>query len=121
MIYLCFAAGLRVSELVGLCLEQFELNPQPAIHVIGKGRKERILPLWKETATVLKAWIAVRPNEKTTPSEIFLYSQGLAVTRSGFEYILSKHVKKTIKSIAIASKKTNFASRFTPFLRNTDT
>jgi integrase/recombinase XerD len=60
MIYLCFAAGLRVSELVGLCLEQFELNPQPAIHVIGKGRKERILPLWKETATVLKAWIAVR-------------------------------------------------------------
>jgi integrase/recombinase XerD len=105
MIYLCFAAGLRVSELVGLCLEQFELNPQPTIHVIGKGRKERILPLWKETATVLKAWIAVRPNKKTTPSEIFLNSQGLAMTRSGFEYILSKHVKKSLQALPSLAKK----------------
>lgn len=92
MLHLCFAAGLRVSELVGLNLNQLELSLQPTIHVIGKGRRERVLPLWKETATVLRAWITIRPNVTTTP-EIFLNAQGRAMTRSGFEYILSKHVK----------------------------
>lgn len=105
MIYLCFAAGLRVSELVGLSLDQLELNQQPSIHVIGKGRKERILPLWKETATVLKAWIAVRPNVITTPQELFLNSRGLAMTRSGFEYVLSKHVKKSLQVLPSLAKK----------------
>ncbi len=104
MIYLCFAAGLRVSELVGLCLSQLEFQPQPTIHVIGKGRKERILPLWKETAVVLKAWLAVRPESVTAP-ELFLNAQGQAMTRSGFEYILSKHVKKSILVLPSLAKK----------------
>ena len=59
MLHLCFAAGLRVSELVGLNLSQLELQPQQTIHVIGKGRRERVLPLWKETATVLRAWLVI--------------------------------------------------------------
>lgn len=104
MIYLCFAAGLRVSELVALCLNQLELYPQPTIHVMGKGRKERILPLWKETVIVLKAWLAVRPDRITTP-ELFLNARGRAMTRSGFEYILSKQVKKSIPVLPSLAKK----------------
>jgi len=92
MLHLCFAAGLRVSELVGLNQSQLAFQPQPTIHVIGKGRRERILPLWKETATVLRAWLAVRFNKALVP-ELFLNAQGGSMTRSGFEYILSKHVK----------------------------
>ncbi|HYY27154.1 MAG TPA: tyrosine-type recombinase/integrase, partial [Chthoniobacterales bacterium] len=60
MLHLCFAAGLRVSELVGLLLENVSLQPTPSIRVLGKGRKERCLPLWKETAADLRAWLAVR-------------------------------------------------------------
>ena len=56
MLHLCFAAGLRVSELVGLPLENLSLQGTPGIRVLGKGRKERCLPLWKETATDLRAW-----------------------------------------------------------------
>ena len=104
MIYLCFAAGLRVSELVGLCLNQLELDTQATIHVIGKGRKERVLPLWKETAIVLKAWIAVRPGGRNVP-ELFLNAQGRAMTRSGFEYILSKQVKKATQTLPSLAKK----------------
>jgi len=40
MLHLCFAAGLRVSELVGLPLKAVALQPVPAIRVLGKGRKE---------------------------------------------------------------------------------
>ena len=56
MLHVAFAAGLRVSELVGLRLEDVILRPDASILVRGKGRRERILPLWKETATVLRAW-----------------------------------------------------------------
>src|SRR5450755_3324774 len=60
MMHLCFAAGLRVSELVGLPLENLSLQRTPSIRVLGKGRKERCLPLRKETANDLRAWLAVR-------------------------------------------------------------
>ena len=60
MLHLCFAAGLRVSELVGLRLDQVQTHPEASIHVRGKGRRERVLPLWKETLKALRAWLAVR-------------------------------------------------------------
>ena len=61
MLHLAFAAGLRVSELVGLRIDQFDARRCRSIHVMGKGRRERVLPLWKETAAALKAWLAIRP------------------------------------------------------------
>src|SRR5271169_6634583 len=54
MLHVCFACGLRVSELVGLQLEQVSLHRPANIRVRGKGRKERSLPLWKETTTDLQ-------------------------------------------------------------------
>jgi site-specific recombinase XerD len=87
MINLAFAAGLRVSELVGLRIDQ--LDPDcSSIHVTGKGRRERVLPLWKETTVALKAWLAIRAGKGP---ELFVNASGRAMTRSGFEYILSKH------------------------------
>lgn len=90
MLHIAFAAGLRVSELVGLRLDDVELQPQPAIHVCGKGRRERTLPLWKTTAKAVRAWLAVR-GDATCP-ELFLNARGAPLTRDGFEYILAKHV-----------------------------
>lgn len=89
MLHLAFAAGLRVSELVGLRLEQFDDAAMPSLHVIGKGRRERILPLWQETARTLRRWIAVRPVQGDP--QLFLNAAGRMMTRSGFEYILRKH------------------------------
>jgi integrase/recombinase XerD len=91
MLHLAFAGGLRVSELVGLRLADLVLQPQPTIHVMGKGRRERVLPLWKETATTLRDWLKVRSETKTL--ELFLNARGDPMTRSGFEYILAKHVR----------------------------
>ncbi len=89
MLHLTFAAGLRVSELVGLRLGQLDRETLSVLHVMGKGRRERVLPLWKETTAVLKAWLAVRPA--SSDAEIFLNANGHAMTRAGFEYILEKH------------------------------
>jgi site-specific recombinase XerD len=92
MLHLCFAAGLRVSELVGALLENLSLRRPPSILVRGKGRKERSLPLWKETAADLRAWLAVRGNVR--PSELFVNAEGAPMTRDGFEYVLDKHARR---------------------------
>lgn len=103
MLHLCFAAGLRVSELVGLRLTDLTLQPPASILVHGKGRRERCLPLWKITATALRAWLAVRG---TAPApELFVNARGQPMTRSGFEYILDKHVRTAASSCPSLSAK----------------
>ena len=104
MLHLAFAAGLRVSELVGLRIEQLELYPHPLIHVYGKGRRERILPLWKETTTAIRAWLEVR-GDSIYP-ELFLNARGTAMTRFGFEYVLTKYVKlAAVKQPSLSKKR----------------
>ena len=90
MLHLCFAGGLRVSELVGLQIQDLILQPQASVLIHGKGRRERCLPLWKETASTLRAWLSVR-GEGRVP-ELFLNAHNDSLTRAGFEYILRKHV-----------------------------
>jgi site-specific recombinase XerD len=89
MLHLAFAAGLRVSELVSLRVDQLDYPTLSSVHVLGKGRRERVLPLWKETAAALRAWLAVRPQ--SGHPALFLNAVGRAMTRSGFEYIIAKH------------------------------
>jgi site-specific recombinase XerD len=104
MLHLAFSAGLRVSELVGLRLDQLDLRSPCTVHVMGKGRRERMLPLWKESATALKAWLAVR--EQRQDGALFLNAAGSAMTRSGFEYILATHVAIAAKNLpSIAAKR----------------
>lgn len=91
MLHLCFAAGLRVSELVGALLENLSLRRPASILIRGKGRKERSLPLWKETAGDLRAWLAVRGNVRC--SELFVNAEGAPMTRAGFECVLDKHTR----------------------------
>ena len=106
MLHLCFAAGLRVSELIGLRLEDLSLHPHAAIVVRGKGRRERCLPLWKQTATALRAWLAVR-GVAPVP-EIFVSARREPLSRSGFEYILEKHVHTASRRCpSLATKRTS--------------
>ena len=51
---------------------------------------KRALPLWKSAADDLRAWLAVRGDARST--ELFTNARGQAMTRSGFEYVLAKHV-----------------------------
>jgi integrase/recombinase XerD len=91
MLHLCYGGGLRVSELIGLRLDDLQFQPQPSVLVHGKGRRERCLPFWKTTTAALRAWLAVRG---TVPvPELFVSVRGESLTRSGFEYILRKHVR----------------------------
>ena len=104
MLHLCFAGGLRVSELIGLQLASVTLHPHASVLVHGKGRRERCLPLWKETTAALRAWLAVRGTVRVP--DLFLNARREPMTRSGFEYILHKHaLAATTQCPSLATKR----------------
>ena len=75
--------------LTGLKIDDIDL-PSMSIRVLGKGRRERTLPLWKPAAAALRAWLAIR-GRVATP-EVFVNARGEALSRWGFAYLLKQHV-----------------------------
>jgi integrase/recombinase XerD len=78
MLHLAVCAGLRVFELTGLQTGDVML-PSMSIRVLGKGRRERVLPLWKTTASALRAWLAVRGAAEAP--EVFINTRGEPLSR----------------------------------------
>src|SRR5262245_3285044 len=81
VLHVAVCAGLRVSELIGLKIDDIDL-PSMSIRVLGKGRRERTLPLWKPAAAAVRAWLAVR-GQPTVP-EVFVNARGEPLSRWGF-------------------------------------
>src|SRR5271156_3702936 len=103
MLHLGFSAGLRVSELTGVLRAAVTMQPTPTVRVMGKGRKERSLPLWKQAAADLRGWIAVR-GDVPTP-ELFVNARGEPMTRAGFTYVLNKYVQAAAQRCASLREK----------------
>lgn len=96
MLHLALSGGLRVSELVGLHVHELVFDGRHVdVHIRGKGRKERVLKLWKAVAKSQRAWLAVRGT--ASAPELFVNARGAPMTRSGFEYVLAKHVATAAK------------------------
>jgi len=104
MMHLCYAAGLRVSELTALTLDSLSSPQLESIRILGKGRRERELPLWKETRTVLGEWLNVRPA--VSNRYLFLNARGRAMSPDGFAYRLSLHVATAVEAApSLAAKR----------------
>jgi integrase/recombinase XerD len=90
MLELAYGCGLRVSELVGLRLSQVNLAERVVI-VLGKGGKERIVPIGKAAIRALRSYLEARAKEaKQHPraaklsAALFISRLGRAMTRQGF-------------------------------------
>lgn len=76
-----YNSGARVSELAGLRVADLLLDRGAALRLHGKGRKERVVPLWKSTATQLRRWLTQIDQGPTAP--VFPSRAGAPLTRSG--------------------------------------
>jgi integrase/recombinase XerD len=97
MLELAYGCGLRVSELVGLQMHQVNLEARVVI-VLGKGGKERMVPMGGASIRALKAWLDRRDEILNPPSDgkrakrkiprrvsaVFVTRLGRAMTRQGF-------------------------------------
>ena len=86
MLETLYATGLRVSELVGLALAQVSLD-MGVVRVIGKGSKERMVPLGEESISGLKRYLTeARPSlaGKAKSTAVFVTARGGPLTRQAF-------------------------------------
>lgn len=90
-----YNTGARVSELAGLRIADLLLDRQLAVQLQGKGRKQRVVPLWKSTAKQLRAWLPQIDQSPDAP--VFPNRAGKPVTRSGIEHRLSLAVRTASK------------------------
>lgn len=85
-----YNTGARVSELTGLQIRNVLLDRQTAVHLHGKGRKQRAIPLWKNTAAELRGWLNQINSAPDAP--VFPNRTGAPMSRSGVRDRLDRAV-----------------------------
>lgn len=84
-----YNCGARVSETAGLTWADLQLTAPRQVRLRGKGRKDRLLPLWRETANALHR---LRGMSSAGDSQhVFVNRHGQPLTRDGIAYVLRKH------------------------------
>lgn len=87
-----YNTGARVSEITGLRVADVLLDRAAAVHLHGKGRKERVVPLWKSTAAQVRAWLA--RIDRTPHAPLFPNRAGHPLSRSGVDHRLQVAITK---------------------------
>jgi integrase/recombinase XerD len=93
---LAYASGLRLSELCGIRLEQLHLEAG-FVTVIGKGNKERVVPVGKKAVAALESYLASgRPRlvKRHSPANVFLTGRGTAFARTTLWKRVKVHVRR---------------------------
>jgi integrase/recombinase XerD len=85
-----YNTGARVSEALSIRARDLRLERPRQVRLLGKGQKERICPLWSETALALRR--IIRDGE--TEDILFKNASGAPLTRDGVAYVLTKYVRR---------------------------
>jgi integrase len=91
-----YNSGARSSEMTNMCWSQVKLEHiHSYLQILGKGRKERTIPLWPDTVEVLRRWLEERGG--ATDAVVFPSGQGVALSGDGLNYILQQAVNKAVE------------------------
>ncbi len=96
MLELLYASGMRISELVALNLDDINTEGEYFVRCFGKGRKERIVPIYEQIAMTVKKYIDDdRPKlaHHKKNNALFLNARGERLTRQGFWQKLKEYAK----------------------------
>jgi site-specific recombinase XerD len=86
-----YNTGARISEIIALRVVDAVLGRDASVHIRGKGRKERVTPLWPSTTKLLKDWLTRIRCDPAAP--LFPSRQGAPLSRSGIERRLRRAVE----------------------------
>lgn len=92
---LLYNTGARVSEIVGLNRADVLPGTCQTVTLHGKGRKERVVPLWPKTARKMREWLEQLPPEAATP--VFTNHRGTRLSRFGIEKRLTEAGQKAAR------------------------
>jgi site-specific recombinase XerD len=105
LLTLLFNTGARVQEVVSLDTTDVRLIPPASIKFLAKGRKERLCPLWPETAKLIKQFCHEAGWPLDEPQPLFCNHRGGRLTRFGARLILLRHAERAAKSHPVLARK----------------
>jgi site-specific recombinase XerD len=86
-----FNTGARVQEILDVRPCDLQLVAPCHVRLLGKGRKERLCPLWPQTAQILHAHLTERRLTHASGERLFANHRGTPLTRFGVRYLLAKY------------------------------
>ena len=92
LLLMLYNTGARVSEIIGVTLADVVLDGAACVHLHGKGRKQRSVPLWRSTVRQIRAWLRLNPQLQPT-SALLPNRDGQAMTRGNVTQRLALAVK----------------------------
>jgi integrase/recombinase XerC len=98
-----YNTGARIQEALDLCPKAIRLEAPACVRLYGKGRKERLCPLWPETVSLLKSLLQRQPRAEN--ERLFVNRYGEPLGASGVRFKLAEYVAAAAKKVpSIASK-----------------
>lgn len=98
-----YNTGARIGEALGARWSDIHLVRPRQVHLHGKGRKDRILPLWPETGRALQRLLTLVASAVEAP--VFCNARGQSLGRDGAAYILTKHIRRAAEHLPALKRK----------------
>ncbi len=92
IIEMLYSSGVRVGELISLKIKDMDFKGK-TVNVLGKGKKERLLPVTAQAIDSIENYLMKRPNGKESDSIIFCNLKGEPLTERGVQYIIDTLAK----------------------------
>jgi site-specific recombinase XerD len=92
-----YNSGMRAQELCDLDLSHVRFTPPYTVLIHGKGAKQRVCPLWRETIDAVRHYLEARSQPPAESGPLFLNTQGDRLTRFGIRYIVSHRIAQAAK------------------------
>ena len=91
LLLMLYNTGARVQELCDLSVADLRREAPAQVLLTGKGRKQRLVPLWPETVQALEQYLHTRPPEQLQNPPLFLNSHGHRLSRFGVRHLVRRY------------------------------
>lgn len=105
-----YNTGARIQEALDVCPAAIRFDTPMCVRLFGKGRKERVCPLWPETVALLKALLRRHPRADDEP--LFVNRYGVPLGASGVRFKLAQYVQAAARTVPSLSSKDVSPHRF---------
>ena len=103
MLSVLYNTGARIQEALDLCAQAIRFEAPACVRLYGKGRKERISPLWPETVVLLRSLLERTPRPANEP--IFVNRYGNPLSASGVRFKLAEYVRAAERTVPTLARK----------------